>query len=199
MTIRIKVRCEGVTPILFNRKPLELLQELWSKEKKAKTASRPSPREHCERALYKTEKGECYIPGEMLMASLISAGSFVRLDGKRQISSAKSTVLPAFLTLLDHQMILPDQRWEADLRGGCNPNGGEAVAICRPRFDRWGFTVEILVEDSEIDEAKIRQLFDYAGTRMGLGDFRPQRKGIFGKFRVACWDRVAETQAEAAE
>lgn len=131
------------------------------------------------------------------MSALIAAGQAVRLEGKRQISTAKSTVLPAFLTLLDLRMPLSHQQWEVDMRGGVNPNGTEGICIVRPRFDKWGFEANVLIENDEIDESKIRELFDKAGSRMGLGDFRPQRKGIFGKFRVVCWERVE--QASAAE
>jgi hypothetical protein len=138
----------------------------------------------------------------MLMSSLIAAGQFVRLEGRRQISTAKSTTLPAFLTLLDSTLALPHQQWEVDMRGGVNPGaGGGAVCIVRPRFDKWGFEVNVLIENEEIDEALIRELFDKAGVRMGLGDFRPARKGTFGKFRVVCWERVSNPHEhqEAAE
>lgn len=199
MTIQIKIRCEGVTPILFNRKTPEMLQALWDKSKAPKNAGRPLPREHAQKCLYTDEIGAPYLPGEMLMSALIAAGQQVRLDGRRQISTAKSTVLPGFLTLLDARMPLTPGDWEVDLRGGVNPNGGEAVCIVRPRFDRWGFETNVLVEDTEIDESKIRELFDKAGSSMGLGDFRPQRKGIFGKFRVVCWERQTAPHEHAAE
>lgn len=197
--IHVKIQCEGVTPILFNRKTEAMLQGLWSKEKKPKTASRPLPREHAITCLYTNAEGKHFVPAEMLMSALIAAGSFVRLDGKRQLSNAKSTVLPAFITLLDTQMVLTHQEWEVDMRGGVNPNGNEAVCIVRPRFDRWGFVANALIDNEAIDEAKIRELFDKAGASMGLGDFRPQRKGIFGKFRVVCWERAEEQHAHAAE
>src|SRR5262245_15834715 len=129
MTIHVRVECEGVTPILFNRKTPEMLQELWDKTKKPKTAGRPPPRDHCEKLLHRTSDGVFYLPAEMLFASLVAAGQFVRLDGKRQMSTAKSTALPSFLTLLDAAMPLSHQQWEVDMRGGVNPNGGEAVAI----------------------------------------------------------------------
>lgn len=196
MTIHVRVRCEGITPILFNRKSEELLQQLWAPDKKAKTAPRLPPREHAEKCLYTQPDGKHYIPGEMLMSSLIAAGSFVRLEGRRQISSAKSTTLPAFLTLLDSALVLPHQQWEVDMRGGVNPGGGQAVCVVRPRFDKWGFEVNVLIENEEIDEAKIRELFDKAGVRMGLGDFRPQKRGIFGKFKVVS---EPHRHSEAAE
>ncbi len=199
MTIHVRVRCEGVTPILFNRKTPELLQRLWTKEKAPRNAPRPLPRDHAATCLHTTAEGVHYLPIEMLTACLIRAGVFVRLDGKRQVSTATSTVLPAFIDIQGTAFPLTSQAWEVDMRGGVNPVGGEAICIVRPRFDKWGFVIEILIEDSEIDPSKIRELFDKAGSRVGLGDFRPARKGVFGKFRVECWEVLTEAHEHAAE
>jgi hypothetical protein len=193
----VEVECRGLTPLLMNKMSENTLEGLRTKVKKPKTAAQGStrtPREEAETKVYLSDDGP-YIPGEMLMACFIAAGQHVRLDGKRQISNAKSTVLPGFLTLLTAGPLLktPDTdkaaAWEADVRLGRNPNGGEAVALCRPRFDEWGFTFRIEIEESEIGENTIRELVDKAGRRCGLGDFRPQRKGIFGQFTVERWDR----------
>ena len=141
------------------------------------------------------------IPAENLMSCLIAAGVFIRLDAKRQVSTGKSTILPGFMTIMDPILMLVDPKtgkpctWEADVRKGTNPNGGEAVAICRPRFDSWQFSAGIEIDTAEIGENAIRHLWDLAGKRIGLGDFRPSRKGIFGKFVVEFW----EAQREAAE
>lgn len=79
--------------------------------------------------------------------------------------------------------------WEVDLRQGRNPNGGELVVLCRPRFDEWEFTVNVTIDTRQIAEQTMRELFDIAGVRCGLGDFRPNRKGIFGQFIVEKWIR----------
>ena len=52
--------------------------------------------------------------------------------------------------------------WEVDIQLGRNPNGGEAVCIVRPRFDRWALDVLIGVDQREIAPATIRELFDLA-------------------------------------
>jgi hypothetical protein len=193
----VEVECRGLTPLMMNKMSESTLEGLRTKQSKPKNADRGStrtPREEAESKVYLSEEGP-YIPGEMLMASFIEAGKHVRLDGKRQVSTAKSTVLPAFLSLLTAGPLLkePDTdkaaAWEADVRLGRNPNGGEAVAICRPRFDVWSFTFRIEIEDREVGENTIRELIDKAGRRSGLGDFRPQRKGIFGQFTVERWER----------
>ena len=204
MTILVDVTCEGSSPILFNRKSEEMLYRLWSREKAPKNASRPDVKVECEGKLYKSQTtGLYFIPARMLMAALINAGQYIRLDGKRQVSTAKSTTLPSFLELEDQELPLlyQEQGWSVDWAGGVNPNGGEAVAIVRPRFDKWGFTAHISIDDAEIDEGRMRTLFDYAGSRRGRGAVRPQKKGTFGKFRVMKWERVESrnTLADAAE
>ena len=42
----------------------------------------------------------------------------------------------------------------------------------------------------------MREILDAAGKRIGLGDFRPARKGPFGKFTVTHWtERTAKAAA----
>lgn len=38
-----------------------------------------------------------------------------------------------------------------------------------------------------LDAAIVRELFDIAGSKIGLGDFRPDRRGPFGRFTVTMW------------
>lgn len=192
----VEAYCVGTKPILFNRIQDEILLGLRDKtKKKSKSAPAPEdPREEAEPKLYALGDGTPYIPSEMLFACLADAGKHVRLDGKKQVSTAKSTVLPGLMNLHDPYMpivnpkdIKTPPRWEVDIRGGKNPNGGELVCIVRPRFDSWGFNCNLQVFTDEISVDTIRRLFDIAGTRSGIGDFRPNRKGVYGQFRVERW------------
>jgi hypothetical protein len=45
------------------------------------------------------------------------------------------------------------------------------------------------LDDSVMSPELLREIIDAAGSRIGLGDFRPDRKGPFGKFVVVMWDR----------
>jgi hypothetical protein len=189
----------------MNRMSESTLEGLRTKTKQAKTkqiGNTRTPREEAESKVY-THGGQPMIPGENLMSCLIAAGVYCRLDGKRQVSTGKSTVLPGLMQLQDFvlPLLVPDTKkpatWEADVRKGTNPNGGEAVAICRPRFDSWGFATRITIDDHAIGENTIRELWDIAGKRIGIGDFRPARKGVFGQFVVEGWER--HDDAVAAE
>lgn len=194
--LRVAVRCRGITPLLMNPQTEENLLKMRDKIKAPKNAPKPTPAQEAQNKadVYKDADGNYYIPGEALYAALMNAGQFMRLDGKRQISTSKSTNLPGLMTLED--AILPigklnkKQPFAVDIKAGKNPNGGEAVCIVRPRFDTWEFTAHITIFTNEIGEEVIRELFDKAGRRCGLLDFRPNRKGIFGQFTVEDWKRL---------
>ena len=198
----VEVEIRGTSPLLMNRMDPSVLEEIRTKVKPSKAASvgtTLTPREEAERKVYVGEDGP-YVPGQNLMACFIAAGQYIRLDGKRQVSTAKSTVLPGLMTLLDSAPLLKvpgtdkAATWEADVMQGRNPNGGEGVAICRPRFDEWALSFRLDIDVAEIGENAIRDLVDKAGRRVGLGDFRPQRKGIFGQFVVECWEHADEVR-----
>ena len=46
------------------------------------------------------------------------------------------------------------------------------VSLVRPRFDAWAFDVECTVDLDEISMQIVRQLFDTAGKRIGIGELR---------------------------
>lgn len=190
---RIEVEFEGSSPLFMNRMSLEQLELLRTK-KRAKFVAPKDPRDEADPKVYRTEDGKPYLPTENFVSCLIAAGLYIKLDGKRQMTTSKSTLLPGFMTVENPFLMLTNGNgnghaptWEVDMRQGRNPNGGQAICIVRPRFDRWGFKAVMLMDDEQIAEDRIRELVDIAGSRIGLGDFRPQRKGIYGKFRVVSW------------
>jgi hypothetical protein len=148
----------------------------WSREEEAETK------------LYR-EDGRIGLPSLNLFASLAEAGRLLKA-GKRQISTANSTILPSFLTI--EGFFLPfkgDPTWVADMRRGTNEKS-QAVPIVRPRFDSWEFDVTIEIDETEVNEDTVRQLVEIAGKKIGLCDFRPNKKGPFGRFKVAAWVKL---------
>lgn len=186
--VLVRARVEGITPLLFNAMSMQQLLNMRDKVKAPKNAPKPTPREEADSKVHRMPDGDPHVPVTMAMSCFIAAGQFCRLDGKRQVSTAKSTVLPGLLTIEDRYLPLTPKAYEVDVQQGRNPNGGEAVCIVRPRFDEWGFDLTLKVDQSEIALATIRELVDIAGNRIGLGDFRPKCKGTFGRFTVVRWE-----------
>ena len=55
----------------------------------------------------------------------------------------------------------------------------------RAKFDTWSASFDIDTDEELVDEAKLRQWLDISGRRIGLGDWRPEKSGHYGRFEVA--------------
>jgi hypothetical protein len=191
--VQIAVVVQGITPLIQNAMSEKQLLDLWFKRKPPKTAARRQPREEAAAKVHRLPDGRPHVPATALYSCLVAAGQFVRLDGKRQITTAKKTVLPAMLTILDRELpiTLPDSDgsapWEVDIQQGRNPNGGEAVCLIRPRFDLWQLSFTVEVDQQLMSIAMARDLIDIAGRRCGLHEFTPAHKGTFGCFKSVQW------------
>jgi hypothetical protein len=62
---------------------------------------------------------------------------------------------------------------------------GVADLRYRPEFSPWGAILEVKVNTSAISMEQVVGLFDLAGFAVGVGDWRPQRNGPYGRFHVA--------------
>lgn len=191
--IRVRVDFAGISPILINPATEDLLYELFGGAGARKPRNMDvTPKEVAERKVIKDENGNVGIPVLYLFSCLVEAGRLVKLDAKRSISTRESTLLPSFLSI--EEAFLPFNgstgEWKIDMRRGRIPNDGTAVAIIRPRFDKWEFSAIFNIDEKEIAEDKIKQLVEKAGSSVGLGDFRPAKRGPFGRFKITKWEKV---------
>ena len=62
---------------------------------------------------------------------------------------------------------------------------GKADLRYRPEFKPWGAILTVRVNVSAISVEQVVGLFDLAGFAVGIGDWRPQRNGPYGRFHVA--------------
>ncbi len=151
--------------------------------------------------LYKDENGVLVMPTANMLAALNHAGKLVDFDGKRKMATGGSSWIPSFLSFEDEFCPLqiegvaaspePKVHWTADQRRGVIPTGGVAVAIVRPKFKVWEVPVSVIFDPTGLPTQPtidtIRTLFELAGRTSGLGSFRPEKSGPFGKFIVTDW------------
>ena len=65
----------------------------------------------------------------------------------------------------------------------------------RARFDTpWFCTFEVDVDDEEIDQSQLFEWLDIAGRQVGLGDWRPEKSGMFGRFNEPNIEKVEEAK-----
>ena len=60
----------------------------------------------------------------------------------------------------------------------------------RAKFDIWSVTFTIDADDELVDQQQLESWLDIAGRRIGLGDWRPEKSGDFGRFEVVEIKRV---------
>lgn len=191
----LKIRCTGISPLMMDRMSAATLQGLLDGVRPQIAKDRPVDVVAAEK-IYRDPNGRIALPAEMLFAALVGAGRNVKV-GKKGISTATTTSLPDFMSIEESHLPLTNipanangeekNFWTADLRKGMGYNGKTptAVAIVRPKFPNWEFAVTVKLDEKKVGEDTLKALFASAGSTQGLGSFRPNKKGMFGRFTVA--------------
>ena len=186
----IQVTIEGTTPLLMNKFTDANALAVSGGSSAVMTGNKGTPREQAERKLYLDEHGTLHVPGTNIFRAIIDAGTFHKA-GKSKITTQKSSLVPAAVALVELTCPLrgPDgePKWEVDSRSVVIPSTGGRIMAHRPRLDRWSVSFTLEIDTGMFAVSLVRQLVDDAGKRIGLGDYRPARKGPFGRFVVTKW------------
>jgi len=197
---KVRVTCGPISPLMMDRMPEEVLDGIAIGVPVARPKDTP-PKVIAERALYSDGNGGFILPIENLWACLIEAGRRVKI-GRYTISTAKSTELYSLISInvlslrllrvtADGTVLDGHPTWVIDKRRGVGKKAGDPVRIVRPKFAEWGFSVEVEFDEKQkINASILQQLFERAGTAVGLCSFRPQKRGPFGRFRVVEWEML---------
>lgn len=198
---RIRVSIAASSPLLMNRFTEAAAAKVSAGTSTAMVSGlRGTPREQAEPKLYRSANGWPMLPGPNVFRGLIDAGAFHKA-GRQKITTQKSSLVPAGVMIEEPECLLFDPfkpmeqpSWEVDSRSVVIPATGGRIMCHRPRFDSWGLSFSLSVDDKMFDQALVRVLVDDLGTKIGLGDFRPARKGPFGRFVVSRWELILEKE-----
>lgn len=186
----IACRIEGVSPLLCNRFTDEAALKVSGGTSSAiNSGKRGTPREQAQPKLYASEAGKPVIPGANVLACIVCAGEHIKA-GRSKLSTKKTSLIPAGIAVLEPELALSPATWEVDSRPVVIPATGGRVICHRPRFDQWALALTLEVDAELFSETLVRELLDIAGKRIGLGDFRPARRGPFGRFKVVSWKKT---------
>lgn len=189
----IEIQIEGTTPMLQHRMDeATLFGLLGAKQKKTKVAEELTPRDIANKAAYKDDQGY-YIPMEYVVGAFRYTASDYKESNKSR-KSLKTVAAGIFRPCTDRTHLLGDdnkplQNFEVDVRKATNHTKG-AIAVCRPRFDRWKAKFHVNIDDTVISVPLAQQILEDAGKRSGIGSFRVSKGGYFGQFRITEWKEV---------
>jgi hypothetical protein len=173
---KIKIEITGVSPLLQHRFPVE--------ESEAKIKNKKSMQDDVERSLYRHPDGTIYQPAIHLICSLKKAGAKFKIPGQGKLTY-KNLIGSGAIIIWPDAIPHKHQSFEIDARPVVVPATRGRVVRKRPVFKNWAFEFDLEYDEDEISSATLRELLDYAGKRVGIGDFRPERGGPFGRFMVS--------------
>lgn len=169
--VKTQAVIKGVSPLLMHQFPLVPIEAL---EKKL-------PMEQAELAAYRCpQTKQLYIPGVAIQRSLIAGATFSKGKGRATLQK----IVAACVMINPERVSLGVSAFALDSRPVVIPATHGRVMRHRPRLDTWKASFEIEWDDELLTEAQIKRVLDDAGCRIGLLDFRPERKGPFGRFIV---------------
>lgn len=169
------VEIKGIYALLMHRFPMEEIEAI---EKK-------TPEEQAEIFAYRMPDEELYIPSVCLQRSLINSGGYSK--GKGRASLTKTVAACVFVN--PEHLLLNTKNYNIDSRRVVNPSTKGGVVRHRPRLEEgWRISFDLEWDETLLSEAQMRKVVDDAGKRVGLLDFRPEKKGPFGRFIVTKWE-----------
>jgi len=179
MSLRaVDVTIKGKSPLLMHKFPMVPTPGI---EKR-------TPEEQAEIAAYRDpDTGGLYVPGVNVQRALIAGAAYSK--GKGRASLAK--VAAACLMITPERLPLGTDTFVVDSRPVVIPATKGRIVRHRPRLDEWAFSFTIEYDDVMLNETQVRQVVDDTCNRVGFLDFRPERKGPFGRGMVTRWEPQA--------
>jgi hypothetical protein len=190
---RIDITIEGTTPLLCNSFYDEAALAATNGTRTTSMAGdKGTPKEQATKKLYLDDKEKCCIPQPNLFRCIMDAGKFFK-NGKSKVTTQKSSLIPSCVEI--EGVTVPIQHkepWTVDTRPVRIPSTGGRILTHRPCFHDWALSFTAILDTNEMSARLFREIVDAAGRKIGLGDFRPDCKGPFGKFVVTSWESDEE-------
>lgn len=190
----IEVTITGLSPLLIHAIPASALFP-GASTAAVDSGEKLTPLQEAKASLYLGSDGTTpVLPVANLYKAIIEAGTFHKV-GKRQITTRDRSLVPSFLWIDGEDMkIESPEPWAVHSRMVTNEATKGKVPSHRPRWDKWHVSFVLSVDQSECSEKLARTLVNDAGRRIGVGSFRAERKGTFGRFSVTRWEVRPEAE-----
>ncbi len=180
-TIEVEIR--GTSPLLIHRFSEDSEQAKSSRRMKV---SDRDPREEATKCCYIAPDGTYYFSAFSIPGAMGNAGANHKMRGSRK---SLRFVVPSAVRVTSEAITIlngngPAKTFEVDARPVTIPATKGRIMRYRPRFDSWGAQFTLTLDDNSLSIEDAHALLVEAGTYIGIGDFRPEKRGPFGCFRV---------------
>ena len=173
------VTIQGITPLLMNR-PSALIGDI-SKER---VQTEKTPEQQASNKLYEND-GKLYQPSTHIKGALVDAGKAQKVVGKGKATYSK--IVGYAVEIEPYEIVHKKQKWIVNSVLAVNPSTKGRNLLHRPMLKDWELDFQVVFDEEQIPASILKEVFERAGRFSGLGDWRPNKKGTFGKFQVTSW------------
>lgn len=172
---------KGTSPMIqhaWSHKAIAMMRMTAAERKKQPKVAR-DPEGEAMAAMYTTADGEPGFPMLAFKAALISAAH--KDLGIEKTLVRKSLFLPS--GAYGDGLIAPLEAAPPEIREDMVRVGAGSTDIrYRPEFDRWRVNVIVEVDADLLNEQDVINLVNRAGFSVGVGEWRPEKGGEYGRF-----------------
>ena len=177
----MRVTIEGTSPLIMHKWSDKAMRQMREKGlgKKTKERDARNPEIESKSATYYTSDKKYGVP-------LLALKSAIIMAAHKDIGIEKTLVRKGlFIKSPDADLILPMKCSAPKIREDCVRVGmGAADLRYRPQFDEWSVELNMEYDADLLQPTDIVNLIDRAGFGVGICEWRPEKGGEFGRFRV---------------
>lgn len=175
--VKTVVHIKALSPYIahqFSEKAKEMMRAKHQKRARSEREIR-QPKVEYEAAKYKDANGDDAIPSLAFKCAIVDAASFIQGVTKVQIRGA------VFIEGEFVKLQYTDELMREDVvRVGM----GSADLRYRPEYRQWYAALPIQFDSDIISAEQLYNLVQRAGFAIGVGEWRPQKNGQYGRFEV---------------
>lgn len=185
----------GTSPLIqhaWSEKALRMIR-MTATERKKQPKTERNPEEEAMAAMYVTNDGRPGLPMLAFKAALIGAAH--KDLGIEKTLVRKALFLPraAYSENLVAALDAPAPEIREDI---VRVGNGQTDMRYRPEFKEWRVRVVFEIDRDLINERDVVNLVNRAGFSVGVGEWRPERGGEFGRFEFDVSESIQELNRE---
>jgi hypothetical protein len=178
----VQIKIKGLSPLIMHRWSEKARKEMLDKQmKKTVKKEAKSPEEQYESSVYKLDDGRIGFPADAFKKAMIR--------GAKQIGLVMTDARTSFF--VHGEYCTRDDRELVPLTGEVAPredmvrlNGATADIRFRGQVLDWSATLHISYNASITSFDQVVNMLHAAGYGVGVGEWRPEKDGTFGRFEV---------------
>ena len=171
----LKLRLVSTSALIVHKWSEKAKKQMLDKQMKRASQGKAAkdPEQDYRESLYIRDDGSYGFPAVAFKAAAVRAGTYCDM---KMVFLRGAFHVEGDLVLIEGE---PEPR-EDMVRVGM----GTADIRYRPQFPKWATELDITFNNRALTAEQIVNLFEIAGFAVGVGEWRPEKDGQFGRFRV---------------